>query len=61
MKNPPTKQEIAQKKREEQAWIDSILDKAFPDKPKPQAEPYLTYEDLLLPEDAEKYHQKQMA
>ena len=45
----------------EQAWIDSILDKAFPENPKPQTEPYLRYEDLLLPEDAEKYRRKQMA
>ena len=59
--NPPSEQEIAQKKLGEQAWIDSILDKAFPEKPKPQSEPYLTYEDLLLPEDVEKYRQKQMA
>ena len=44
----------------EQAWIDSILNKAFPENPKPQSEPYLRYEDLLLPEDAEKYRQKQM-
>ena len=61
MKNPPSEQEIAQKKLGEQAWIDSILNKAFPENPKPQSEPYLRYEDLLLPEDAEKYRQKQMA
>lgn len=59
--NPPSEQEIALKKQQEQAWIDSILNKAFPENPKPQSEPYLRYEDLLLPEDAEKYRQKQMS
>ena len=36
-----------QKKKAEQAWIDSVLEQAFPDKPKAQKEPYLTYEELM--------------
>ena len=38
MKNPPSEQEIAQKKLGEQAWIDSILNKAFPENPNQQTE-----------------------
>ncbi len=45
--NAPSENEIALKNKEEQAFIDSILEKAFPDITKPQAEPYLKYEDLL--------------
>ena len=41
--NPPSEQEIMQKKKAEQAWIDSVLEQAFPDEPKAQKEPYLTY------------------
>ena len=45
--NPPSEQEIMQKKKAEQAWIDSVLEQAFPDEPKAQKEPYLTYEELM--------------
>ena len=45
--NPPSEQEIMQKKKEEQAWIDSILEQAFPEETKAQKEPYLTYEELM--------------
>lgn len=34
--NPPSEQEIALKKQQEQAWIDSILNKAFPENPNAQ-------------------------
>ena len=44
--NPPSEQEIALKKQKEQEWIDSILNKAFPDEPKIKGEPYLTPEEL---------------
>ena len=44
--NPPTEQEIALKKQKEQEWIDSILNKAFPDEPKIKEEPYLTPKEL---------------
>ena len=36
--NPPSEQEIALKKQQEQAWIDSILNKAFPENPNAQTE-----------------------
>ena len=36
--NPPSEQEIALKKQQEQAWIDSILNKAFPENPNQQTE-----------------------
>ena len=36
--NPPSEQEIALKKQEEQTWIDSILNKAFPENPNAQTE-----------------------
>ena len=36
--NPPSEQEIALKKQQEQAWIDSILNKAFPENPSQQTE-----------------------
>ncbi|MBQ7763818.1 hypothetical protein IJ384_00470 [bacterium] len=36
--NPPSEQEIALKKQQEQAWIDSILNKAFPENPNTQTE-----------------------
>ena len=45
--NPPSEAELMQKKKEEQAWIDSILEQAFPEEAKPQKEPYLTYEELM--------------
>ena len=45
--NPPSEQEIMQKKKAEQAWIDSVLEQAFPDEPKVQKEPYLKYEELM--------------
>ena len=44
--NPPSEQEIALKKQKEQEWIDSILNKAFPDEPKIKEEPYLTPEEM---------------
>ena len=44
--NPPSEQEIALKKQKEQEWIDSILNKAFPDEPKIKEEPYLTPKEL---------------
>ena len=45
--NPPSEQEIALKKQEEQAKIDATLEKMFPDVEKPKTEPYLEYEDLF--------------
>ena len=36
--NSPSEQEIALKKQQEQAWIDSILNKAFPENPNQQTE-----------------------
>ena len=36
--NPPSEQEIALKKQQEQAWIDLILNKAFPENPNAQTE-----------------------
>ena len=45
--NPPSEQEIALKKQEEQAKIDAALEKMFPDVEKPKTEPYLEYEDLF--------------
>ena len=41
--NHPSEAEKLQKKKEEQAWIDSILSKVFPDEPTVQKEPYLRY------------------
>ena len=45
--NPPSEQEIALKKQEEQAKIDAALEKMFPDVEKPKKESYLKYEELL--------------
>ena len=45
--NPPSEQEIALKKQEEQAKIDAALEKMFPDVEKPKTEPYLEYDDLF--------------
>ena len=36
--NQLTEEEVFLKKKQEQAWIDSILDKAFPEEPKTQTE-----------------------
>ena len=36
--NQPTEEEVFLKKKQEQAWIDSVLDKAFPEEPKTQTE-----------------------
>ena len=44
--NPPTEEEIRLKKQQDQEWINSILDKAFPNEPKIEKEPYLTLEEL---------------
>ena len=45
--NPASEEEIALNKQQEQAKIDLALEKMFPSVAKPQAEPYLNYEDLL--------------
>ena len=49
--NPPSEQEIALKKQEEQAKIDAALDRMFPDEEKAQEEPYLKYEELFPQEE----------
>ncbi len=50
--NLPSEQEIALKKQEEQAWIDSILDKAFPENPTLQTEQIFgTNNNSMLPMD----------
>ena len=36
--NQPTEEEVFFKNKQEQAWIDSVLDKAFPEEPKTQTE-----------------------
>ena len=36
--NQPTEEEVFLKKKQEQAWIDSVLDRAFPEEPKIQTE-----------------------
>ena len=46
--NPPTEQEIALKKQKEQEWIDSILNKAFPDEPNPQTVQTLNTNNSLM-------------
>lgn len=60
LRNPPTEEEIALKKQQEQAKIDEAISRMFPDEPEPAKEPYLTPEELLSPQDAERYRQKQM-
>lgn len=60
LRNPPTEEEIALKKQQEQTKIDEAISRMFPDEPKPAKEPYLTPEELLSPQDAERYRQKQM-
>ena len=45
--NQLTEEEVFLKKKQEQAWIDSVLDKAFPEGKKDNKNPYLKYEDLL--------------
>ena len=45
--NPASDEEIALNKQQEQAKIDLALEKMFPSVTKPQADPYLNYEDLL--------------
>lgn len=44
--NSPSEQEIALKKQEEQAKIDAVVERMFPDIKKTQSEPYLRYEAL---------------
>ena len=47
-----SEQEIALKKQREQVWIDSILNKAFPENPKPQTEQTLkTNNNSISPMD----------
>ena len=60
LRNPPTEEEIALKKQQEQAKIDEAISRMFSDEPEPAKEPYLTPEELLSPQDAERYRQKQM-
>ena len=57
--NSPSEQEIALKKQEEQAKIDAVVEKMFPDIKKTQGEPYLRYEDLLNPQGLQKRMQEQ--
>ena len=57
--NSPSEQEIALKKQEEQAKIDAVVERMFPDIKKTQGEPYLRYEDLLNPQDLQKRMQEQ--
>ena len=45
--NQSSGQEMLLKKQQEQAKIDLALEKMFPSVAKPQADPYLNYEDLL--------------
>ena len=45
--NQPSEQEIALKEKDEQAKIDAVLEKMFPDVEKPKKESYLEYEDLF--------------
>ena len=45
--NPASDEEIALNKHQEQAKIDLALEKMFPSVAKPQADPYLNYEDLF--------------
>ena len=57
--NSPSEQEIALKKQEEQAKIDAVVERMFPDIKKTQGEPYLRYEDLLNPQGLQKRMQEQ--
>lgn len=58
--NPPSQEELQLKKQQEQAQINATLDRVFPDLEKPTKKTYLNYDELLSPQDAAQYRQKQM-
>lgn len=45
--NAPSQNDILQQKRQEQAEVDALVERMFPDLPQSNKEPYLRYEDLV--------------